>query len=121
MWIDSLKVSPLFLLLACRPMPVAAGPTILSVQNHVEYSGHLYEVLPDHALHRVVVMTGPLEYPEAALILKVSNRGGAWKKVRLAIGRISTESVLYTGTLPENFELNSDSRLILEGTGRKNP
>jgi hypothetical protein len=120
MWIDSLKASTLFLLLACRPMPVAAGPTVLSVQNHVEYSGRLYEVLPDRALNRVVVMCGPLDHPEAALTLKVSNRGGVWRKVRLEVSRISQESVVYTGYLPENFELNSDSNLVLESAGRKN-
>ncbi len=120
MWIDSLKASTLFLLLACRPMPVAAGPTVLSVQNHVEYSGRLYEILPDRALNRVVVMCGPLDHPEAALILKVSNRGGIWKKLRLEVSRISQESVVYTGYLPENLELNSDSNLVLESAGRKN-
>jgi hypothetical protein len=121
MWIDLLRVSSLLTLLACRPMTVVAGPTVLSVQNHVEYSGRLYEVLPDRSLNRVVVMTGPLDHPATTLLLKISNRGGIWRKIRLEVSRISTESVVYSGYLPANLELNSDSRLALEGAKGKRP
>jgi hypothetical protein len=114
MWFDVLRVSTLLFLIACRPMAVVAGPTVLSVQNHVEHSGRMYEVLPDRTLNRVVVMTGPLDRPANSLILKISNRGGIWKKIRLEVSRISQESVVYSGYLPENLELNADSQLKLE-------
>ncbi len=94
----------------CRPMPVAAGPTLLSVQNHTEYAGKIYEILPDPALHRVVVITSSVEDPEPTLLLLVSHQNGPWKRIRLEVNRISSESVIYTGPLPDTIKLNSESR-----------
>jgi hypothetical protein len=105
-------------LLSCRPLPVAAVPPILTVINHTEYRGQEYEILPDPLMHRVVVMTGPLSEPEPTLILKVSNAGGRWQRVKLEISRLSSESVVYAGYLPEKIEIHSDSRILIE-SGKK--
>jgi hypothetical protein len=101
-------------LLSCRPLPVAAVPPILTVINHTEYRGKEYEILPDPLMHRVVVMTGAVSEPEAAMVLKISNDGGRWQKIKLEISRISSESVVYAGYLPEKVKIHSDSRILLE-------